>query len=413
MGMPPTISRRHFLHASLGALALPHLANAAAPGVIGKIERQVILSAPPKSLGWFHPRCCMVPGADGKTLNRVLMTLQAVSGSDVFHQLHVTQSDDVGRTWSEPAPIEDMDWHDAGDGMSEGVCDVVPQWHPQTGTVLAMGTKVWYKKNAVVKAGVERLPLYSVRDTDGKWSKRQPLVWDDPRAAAIYSCGSSERLLIENGDVLVPVTFGPKEHAWRSVTTLRCGFDGKTVTVKQAGSELSNTAGRGLLEPSVVRWNGKYYMTIRAEDNKGYVSVSEDGLNWAPATAYQFDNGEPITMYTTQQHWLPHSEALHLVYNRKTEQNAKVMRYRAPLFIAEMDPATLRLRKETEQVLLPLIGDPENDPKKVRLTDNFHPLTVNADESWITVGENTIASGQLGELLIARVHWNKANGVIQ
>jgi hypothetical protein len=408
--MSPQFTRRRFVQTSLGAAvgsSWLHAADAPAK-LIASLERQVILKAPPKTLGWFQTRACLVPGPDGKSLTRVLMLLQPIMGSDFFDQVHETQSDDQGRTWTEPKPIPDMEWHDAGEGLSQGVCDTVPQWHPQTGTVLAIGTSVYYRNNQLVKASVERYPLYTVRQPDGSWSPRKRLEWDDPRATAVLSCGSSERLLFENGDVLVPVSFGPKDRTWRGATTLRCGFEGKTLTVKQAGTELTNTKGRGLLEPSVVRWKEKYYLTMRAEDGHGYVSTSDDGLNWQPATAYQWDDGEPIVMSTTQQHWLPHSDALHLVYNRKTEQNAKVFRYRAPLFIAELDPATLRLRKSTEQVLLPLIGNPEQDPK-VRLTDNFHPLTLNAQESWITVGENTIAMKVPGDLLIARVHWSRPN----
>lgn len=412
--MPPSFSRRRFLRTGAGLVSLSCLSRAAeAPKLIASTERQVILQPPPKTLGWFHPRCCLVPRPDGKSLTRILMLLQAINGSDVFHQVHYAQSDDLGRTWTEPRPIEDMGWHDLADGLSEGVCDTVPQWHPQTGTVLAVGTTVFYRDQKLVRPSEDRGPAYTVRGPDGTWSKRQRMRWDDPRASALFSCGSSERVLFENGDILMPVTFGQKGRLWRSVTTLRCGFDGKTLAVKEAGSELTNTKGRGLLEPSVVRWGGQYYMTIRAEDQKGYVSTSEDGMNWSSATAYQWDDGEPITMYTTQQHWLPHSEALHLVYNRKTDQNAKVMRFRAPLFIAELDPKTLRLRKATEQVLLPLIGDPELEPKKVRLTDNFHPLTANPRESWITVGENTVSLGSPGDLLIARVKWGRDNKVAE
>jgi hypothetical protein len=406
--MLPLLSRRRLLQAGAGCLLAPRPGwSAAAAGSIASTERQVILAPPPNTLGWFHPRCCLVPGADAKSLTRVLMTLQAINGSDLFHHVHVTYSDDVGRTWSDPQPIPDLGWRDLGGGLFEGVCDTVPQWHPQTGTVVAMGTTVFYRNNKLTQPSEDRCPAYVVRGPDGQWSRRQKLQWDDPRASALFSCGSSERVLFENGDLLVPVTFGPKGRRWRSVTTLRCGFDGRKLTVKSAGTELSNEKGRGLLEPSVARWRGKYFMTIRAEDNQGYVSTSDDGMSWAPATAYQWDDGEPITMYTTQQHWLPHSDALHLVYNRKTPENEKVMRFRAPLFIAELDPATLRLRKATERVLLPLVGDAEKEPKKVRLTDNFHPLTVNPTESWITVGENTVSLGQPGDLLIARVRWSR------
>jgi hypothetical protein len=405
------ISRRRILQASAALLATPSINHGAEPAakVIASLARDVILTPPPKTLGWFHPRCCLVPNAADKTMHTVLMTVQSITGSDVFHHVYETQSDDLGRTWQEPKPIADMSWHDLGDGLFEGVCDTVPQWHPQTRTVLAMGTTVFYRDNKLTKPSEDRCPAYTVRGKDGKWSLRKKLVWDDPRASALFSCGSSERVLFENGDVLVPVTFGQKGRGWRSVTTLRCSFDGETLTVKEAGNELINKKGRGLLEPSVGKWGGKYFLTIRAEDYKGYVSTSDDGMKWSEPVAYAFDDGEPVTMFTTQQHWLPHSEAMHLVYNRKTDQNANVVRYRAPLFIAELDPVTLKLRKATEQVLLPLVGDPVNDPKRVRLTDNFHPLTVSAEESWITVGENTLALGKPGDCLIARVKWARPN----
>lgn len=409
--MSPQFTRRRFVQSSLGAVIGSSCLRAAeAPAkLIAAIERQVILQPPPKTLGWFETRACLVPGPDGKSLTRVLMTLQAIVGSDFLQQVHETQSDDQGRTWTEPKPIPDLDWHDLGNQLSQGIGDTVPQWHPQTGTVLAIGSAMYLRKNKITKENVDRCALYSVRKPDGSWTPRKRLEWDDPRGAEVQICGSGERLLLDNGDVLIPMSIAPKDRAWRGATTLRCAFDGTTLTVKQAGNELTNNRGRGLIEPSIVRWKNKYYMTIRAEDQHGYVSTSDDGLNWQPLTAYQWDDGEPVVMSTTQQHWLPHSDALHLVYNRKTEQNAKVMRYRAPLFIAELDPDTLRLRKSTEQVLLPLIGEPEKDPKQVRLTDNFHPLTLNANESWITVGENTLSMGIPGDVLIARVKWSRPN----
>ena len=107
------------------------------------------------------------------------------------------------------------------------------------------------------------------------------------------------------------------------------------------------TKGRGFLEPSLAKLDGAYYMTIRAEDNRGYVTRSADGLQWDKPTPWSWDDdGSPLTMSTTQQRWLPHADGLLLVYTRKATENANVMRWRAPLYVAEVDPATLRLRRE-------------------------------------------------------------------
>jgi hypothetical protein len=407
------ISRRRFLQntaASFGAVALPPVkAGQSNSDFVASTEVQVIKhGAGSNALGWFHPRACLVPSTSGKG-SRVFMTLQEVNGSDFFRQVHFMTSDDLGKTWTEPESIPDFNWHDKGGGLIEGVCDVVPQYHSWTKTVLAMGHNVYYKDNKLTQAGTERWPSYSVRDASGQWSNRQRLVWDDPRAESIMSCGCGERLWFENGDLLVPVSMGGKGYKHRSVTTLRCVFDGKKLAVTQSGSEIVNDKGRGMLEPSVTKFRDRYYMTIRAEDGRGYVTTSDDGMQWAEKKAWAWDDGTPLDMSTTQQHWLLHSEGLHLAYNRKTEQNAKVMRFRAPLFIAAVDHSTQRLRRDTERILFPLKGDPINKPNTVILTDNFHPLAASKEESWITVGENTIQARVPGDLMIGRIHWSKPN----
>jgi hypothetical protein len=52
--------------------------------------------------------------------------------------------------------------------------------------------------------------------------------------------------------------------------------------VKQVGEEIRHGKGRGLLEPSLTKFQGRHFLTIRAEDNRGYVCASDDGLKWTP-----------------------------------------------------------------------------------------------------------------------------------
>ena len=49
--------------------------------------------------------------------------------------------------------------------------------------------------------------------------------------------------------------------------------------------------------------------------------------------------------------------------------------------MAQVDAETLRLRRDTEHVVLPLVGDGVNDPDRVAMMGNFHPVNVNAGES--------------------------------
>ena len=351
---------------------------------------------------WFHPRGCTLP--DGT----VLWTLQSITGSDHFGPVHYMTSSDRGKTWTEPKPIPALGHKTMPDGTIAGVCDVVPEYHPPTGTVLAMGHSVNYQNGRFFRDQPPRFPIYVVRNKDGVWGDARKLEWDDPRTAFIYTAGCAQRLTLPGGDILIPVSFGATAKSPRSVTTLLCGFDGVKLTVKKVGTELKWNAGRGFLEPSIAMTGGKYFMTIRAEDNHGYVSTSDDGLAWSTPRAWRWDDDGPIAMSSTQQRWLVHSDALYLVYTRQDAANANVMRWRAPLYTARVDPVTLRLVKATERVAVPMVGDGVKTPAAVAHLGNFHTQMVSPDESWITVGE-VIPATFRGDLILARVKWTEPN----
>lgn len=416
--MTPTspLSRRRFnatLAGGLAALALRGRAAPAAsahgPELIAGIEK-ITLRRGRGGSGptWFHPRACVVPGKSGPT---VFMTLQTIGGSDYFGPLHAMTSPDLGRTWTEPVPVPSLGRVPVADGAEEGVCDVVPEWHAPSGTVLALGHNVFYRGPKFSADQPPRWPVYSVW-RDGRWGPRRKLEWKDPRGAYIYTNNCGQRTVLPNGDVLLAFTFGATKAQPRSVCSVVCSFDGETLAVKQTGPAIPHDKGRGLLEPSLTFFKNRHCLTLRAEDERGYVCASDDGLNWTPKQAWAWDDGEPLAMSTTQQHWLPHSDALWLVYTRKDPGNLNVTRWRAPLWIAQVDPATLRLRRATERVVLPLVGDGVKDPNRVALMGNFHPLNVSADESWVTVGEWQPKNGISGDLLLARIRWTRPNGAL-
>jgi hypothetical protein len=409
------ISRRQMLGcfglAAAGVMEIkdePGLAaDGANPPLILAIERQTLWQGRDGGVTWFHPRACIVREKAGSF---ALMTLQSISGSDYFGPVHWTESRDVGRSWSRPRPVPGLGRKPAADGAEEGVCDVVPEFHAATGTVLAIGQQVFYRSGKLMTPQPMRAPIYVVRGVDGQWSPPQRLDWVDPRASYLYSANCAQRITLDGGDVLIPVCFGKSDRA-RSATALRCSFDGKQLALKDVGTELKMNKGRGFLEPSLALLDGVYYMTIRAEDGHGYVSKSADGLKWETSVPWQWDNGEPLTMSTTQQRWLPHSNALFLVYTRKAVENTDVMRWRAPLYLAEVDRTTMRLRRDTEQVVFPLRGDGVRDGKHVAHYGNFHTTAASPDESWITSGE-VIPANFRGDTLLARVTWSKPNKLV-
>jgi hypothetical protein len=397
-------TRRHFLQtASLALLHPATRAVAAEAALIKSIEKTVVPAPEVKKGTWFHPRACLV----GK---KVFMTVQPIMGSDYFGPVHFTTSDDLGKTWSEFQPAAPLGWVAQADGWNEGVCDVTPEFHPKTGSVLALGHNVFYKTAGFDKNQPPRWPVYAVWK-DGTWGARQKLVWDDPRGSQIYSNNCGQRVMLPDGDVMMSFTFGEKDKP-RSVCGVRCSFDGKQLLIKQTGPEITNPKGRGLLEPSLTYFQKRFYLTIRAEDGHGYVAVSEDGLSYEPKQAWAWDDGEALTMSTTQQHWLTHSDGLFLVYTRKDATNVNVMRWRAPLWVAQVDTKTMRLIRATERVVLPLVGDGVNKADLVPMMGNFGIANVSATESWVTDGSWCPKVGNAGELQLARVTWARPNALV-
>lgn len=403
-------SRRDFLTGLGFGLAGAALGNPLAASqhaaLIASIEKTTVLRGRDGSgPTWFHPRACMVPGTDGPT---AFMTLQTIGGSDYFGPVHWMTSSDLGQTWAKPQPVPPLGRVPQSKGVEEGVCDVVPEWHPQTKSVLALGHNVFYSGPKFSADQPPRWPIYAVWQ-DGQWGPRRKLEWEDPRGAYIYSNNCGQRVALPNGDILLAFTFGAKKGQPRSVAGVICSFDGETLAVKQVGQEIPHDQGRGLLEPSITRFQDRFFMTIRAEDDRGYGCASSDGLNWTPKQPWTWDDGELLTMSTTQQHWLTHSDGMFLVYTRWDASNLNVIRWRSPLWLAQVDPDTLRLRRETERVVLPLVGDGVNAPDRVALMGNFHVTSASPDESWVTVGEWQPRNGIHGDLLLARINWNRPN----
>jgi len=406
-------SRRDFLiHSIAGAAAISSLSQASpslgenpksASDLVARIDRTTIFRGRQKGTTWFSTRACMLPHAPRP---RALMLMASITGSDYFGPVHVTESDDLGREWSKPEPVPGLGRTDLPDGVQETVCDMVPEYHAPTNSVLAMGHNVFYRGKSLPRE-MARQAVYISREPAGNWSELKKLAWNDPRGAYIYTCNCAQRATLPGGDVLVPLSFGAKSDS-RSATTVRCSFDGRDMKVQETGRELKMAKGRGFLEPSLAALDGKFYLTLRAEDSRGYVSTSDDGLAWSDPIAWTWDNGEPLAMSTTQQRWLPHSDALYLVYTRKTPENGKVMRWRSPLFMARVDRQKMCLLRDTERTVLPMSADGLTNPGAVAHLGNFHTTIATPGESWVTVGE-MLPGSYRGDVLLARIEWSAPN----
>lgn len=405
--MIPRLSRRQAVCLMGAALTggASRLGAQNSEGLIAGISKEILVHGRDGSHPtWFHPRACLVPRPEGPL---VFMTLQTIGGSDYFGPVHWMITANRGQTWTEPRPVPSLGRVPTETVWEEGVCDVVPEYHAPTGTVLAMGHNVFYRGPRFERQQPARWPVYSVWK-DGNWGPRRKLEWDDPRGTNIYTNNCGQRVVLPDGRIAFVMSFGASQQG-RSAAGVHCGFDGETLRIERVGREMKHSAGRGLLEPSLVRWREKFYVTLRAEDERGYVAAGDDGLDFGEKQPWCWNDGAVIPMSTTQQHWLPHSEALFLVYTRKDASNLKVPRWRTPLFISQVDPARLRLLRDTEEVVLPMVGDGVNAPDEVAYSGNFHPVNVSPEESWVTDGEMLPKRGYQGDLLLGRIRWAVQN----
>lgn len=328
----------------------------------------------------FAPGSPETPGSTPTLIVTAQPTLR--SGSDVFYELHEFRSTDGGRTWEKPiAHPHTLGRRSQADGTAVAICDMTPRWHHASGRLLLTGHTARYADDRSPIAHHRRETAYSAYDPAGRaWSP-----WDTvkmPDLPQFQSCGagSCERIDLPDGSILLPVyckPLGDDRRACYSAAVLRCAFDGKRLTYLEHGSVHTVGDPRGLCEPSLVRFAGRFFLTCR-NDVRGYVSSGEDGLHFEEPIPWRFDDGSDLGNYNTQQHWLATADALYLVYTRRGLNNDHVFRHRAPLMIARVDPDRLVVLRDTEQQVVPNRG--------ARL-GNFSVCTVSDTEHWIVVAE--------------------------
>jgi hypothetical protein len=85
------------------------------------------------------------------------------------------------------------------------------------------------------------------------------------------------------------------------------------------------------------------------------------------------------------------------------------MRWRAPLYVAQVDPESLRLIRDSEKIVVPMRGDGINEGENVPRLGNFHTVNVSQSESWITVGESAPTKNYEGDTIIGRISWRQPN----
>ncbi len=359
---------------------------------------------------WCHPRAGIVPGAGQGGEPRVVMTMNTLhlSGSDVFKGMYALETDDLGGSWTEPAEVDTLAPRMETIGGVErpvAISDFWPKWHAASKKLLGTGHTVVYTTDWKVRRPRPRHTSYAVYDPAHRnWLAWRKMDLSHDEKFNDAGAGCAQRVDLPDGTILLPLYFVP-EGKNSHVTVAQCNFDGTTLSYRENGTELHvDDKTRGLHEPSLALFDGRYYLTIR-NDKRGFITRSDDGLEFEPIQEWRFDDAEPLGNYNTQQHWVTHSDGLFLVYTRRGADNDHVFRHRAPLFMAQVDPERLRVIRETERILVPQRG--------ARL-GNFGVTDVSPDETWVTVSEwmqpeGVEKYGSDGSVYVARIRWAKPN----
>ena len=349
---------------------------------------------------WWQARSAHVPGKQPIWITTMSET--GKTSSHDFHDIYQSISRDGGKHWSKPTIITSLKRVKQDDGFEVAPGDLWPTFHAASKKVLATG------KTFNFEAGKREIRLrekvsYAVMDPrSGQWGSLQLMTMPAKDHAGFpitgANAGCTQRVDLPNGDILLPVRYwrDPKKHNYTSIVT-RCRFDGTTLTYQEHGSELNIPQGRGLYEPSLTVFQGKYFLTMRA-NHSAFVTRGEDGIHFQPIREWTFDDGKPLGSYNTQQHWVTIGSGLFLVYTRKGASNDHIMRHRAPLFIGQVNPDTLQVIRSTERILIA-----ENQAT----LGNSGICRISHDESWVTCGEGLLRlgkrKGQLNKVLFVKI----------
>ena len=367
------------------------------------LEVSTVLTGRGKSF-YTQSRAALIPGPTP----RVILTTQETdpTGSHGYKDMFYLESVDLGRTWSAPQRIDSLRRTRMPEGHDFVIGDVCPQWHAATGRVLATGKTFGFLGGTKEDRGFERVSYAVYTPSNRTWSELRLLALPAQdhagRPFLEPNAGCHQRVDLPDGDILLPIRYR-KDPAVRHYTTIvaRCRFDGEKLTYLAHGSEFLIPRDRGLYEPSVVAFGGRYFLTMRA-DHSAFVARGRDGLTYEPFVEWRWDDGTVLGSYNTQQHWLVHNDTLFLLYTRRGANNDHVMRHRAPLFIAEVDPEKLVVRRATERVLF--------KEENADLGAGFAVVDVSPRESLVVTSEiPTRGSRDWNRVLLARLTWSTPN----
>lgn len=352
----------------------------------------------------FDKKSCKVQPVvafDGE--NTVILSYQKLllTGIDVMYGVYVAKSTDGGKTFSKP---------EFQKALSDTFCDEIrtsyhgmPFYNKKHKKWFGLGRTTPYKNDGkpVLVNGVcaGAYPLYLSLDAEkGEFTGYSILPF--PFEYSIVTT-AGQLYEYENGDMLIPFYFRSNKYPKSTCVTVRYAMEENGLRIVQVGEPLvADSYERGIGEPSIAYLNGKFYMTIRA-DEVGLYAESDDGFYFSEPKPWVWDDGTILENYNTQQHWVCNEKGLFLAYTRRGAHNDHVFRHRAPIFMTRFDEDRKCLLRDEEIILVPELG--------ARL-GNFNVIEATEKESWLMTAEwmqprGCEKYGSDNSLWLARIFW--------
>ncbi|MCU6709828.1 hypothetical protein M6D81_14125 [Paenibacillus sp. J5C_2022] len=379
-------------------LILPSFADKA--GAFKVDQRTLYRNDSGESYWWTHMRCAAIPSEPNP---QILCTVskdprENPNLSDVFYDIAYATSIDLGETWTPLSVIPQYQWKTLPDGYDGMLIDPVPVYHEESGKIILFGMAQSYEISSTSVHKKHNYPAYAVYDpSTDEWSGDWQ-IFDWP--GTYGHTGSVYPHVLEDGsgDILWPVN--PLDGSG-SIRVMRVSFDGTTLDYQSQSAAIVNTGGNGNrsgIEPSITAFDNSYFIAMR-DDSQNRLAASADGITWQPAVPLQWEDGTSVAgSMNTQMHWIARPDKLYLVYTRQDVSNADIFRYRAPLWMAEVNPDTLRLKKETERVVMGITSD-RAQLGNFGVTDISPQLSIVTSNEWNSLAPN--------RAIVSRIWWEQ------
>ena len=312
------------------------------------INRYIASSGYDRIKCWGNPVALPVGGTVFVLAQKLL-----IKATDCFSDLSMLKSSDGGKSWSSPQQVAHLAGFTDADGIRHAYLASSMRLCANGKILVILTTFNYNSQNRLDRANPQRVNYLYFDIANDSWSELRELKLDAPANADVLAVDS--QLVKLDSDYLLPYCVKEESSKFYSrIARINISDDG-TLTPIDYSEKIQTPVGRGFLEPSLCRFAGKYYLSLR-NDQSGHISASKDWKHFSEIKPLCFDDGSDLGNYNTMTRLLTIGNKLYLVYTRKGLNNDHIFRHRAPLIIGEVDPQSVSIVRASEQIAVPEHG---------------------------------------------------------